>query len=70
MSAAKEKKAIVRSPCVDICALDDNDICIGCYRSGDEITVWGKMNNEEKLATLNRVKERRQKNKSYKISKL
>ncbi|MBV1874099.1 MAG: DUF1289 domain-containing protein, partial [Gammaproteobacteria bacterium] len=48
MPAEKAKKAIVRSPCVDICALDDNDICIGCYRSGDEITVWGKMSNEEK----------------------
>lgn len=61
MPAEKAKKVIVRSPCVDICALDDDDVCIGCYRSGDEISAWGKMSNEEKLATLNRVKERRQK---------
>ena len=61
MSPAKAKKVIVRSPCVDICALDDNDICIGCYRSGDEITAWGKMSNETKLATLDKVRVRRQK---------
>ena len=61
MPSAKAKKVIVRSPCVDICALDDNDICIGCYRSGDEITAWGKMSNETKLATLDKVRVRRQK---------
>lgn len=30
----------IRSPCVAICALDENDICVGCYRSGSEITDW------------------------------
>jgi predicted Fe-S protein YdhL (DUF1289 family) len=38
----------VRSPCVNICALDDQDLCIGCQRTGDEITRWGRMNNDER----------------------
>ena len=28
----------VASPCVSICALDEQDICTGCQRTVDEIT--------------------------------
>ena len=38
----------VPSPCVSICALDDNDTCIGCFRTGEEISRWGGMTTEEK----------------------
>lgn len=48
----------VRSPCVSICALDDDDICTGCQRSGTEITQWGRMSNDERLAVLIRCHER------------
>jgi predicted Fe-S protein YdhL (DUF1289 family) len=48
----------VRSPCVSICALDDDDICIGCQRSGTEITQWGRMSNDERRAVLIRCHER------------
>ncbi|WP_148709664.1 DUF1289 domain-containing protein, partial [Pseudomonas syringae group genomosp. 3] len=30
----------VRSPCVSICALDEQDICTGCQRTVSEITQW------------------------------
>lgn len=59
MSLLSKKPQIVPSPCVDICALNDDDVCIGCYRSGDEITAWGKMSNDEKKQTLQKVRERR-----------
>lgn len=42
----------VKSPCVSICALDDQDICIGCQRTADEITRWGRMTNDERRAVL------------------
>lgn len=29
------------SPCVRNCCLDDTDICLGCFRSLDEIKLWG-----------------------------
>ena len=36
----------VLSPCVNICALDDDDICTGCQRTVEEITRWSRMDNE------------------------
>ena len=35
----------VASPCVHVCALDDEDICIGCQRSVSEITRWSLMHS-------------------------
>tara|TARA_R110001592_G_scaffold7032_3_gene39500 strand:+ start:35575 stop:35772 length:198 start_codon:yes stop_codon:yes gene_type:complete len=48
----------VKSPCVSICALDMDDVCVGCHRTGDEITQWWAMSQAEKLATLEKVKQR------------
>ncbi|MGB4073349.1 DUF1289 domain-containing protein [Pseudomonas sp.] len=42
----------VASPCVHICALDDDDICIGCQRSVAEITRWSRMDNTERREVL------------------
>ncbi|WP_439107767.1 DUF1289 domain-containing protein [Congregibacter sp.] len=48
------------SPCVSVCALDENDICMGCYRSAEEITDWFVANPSEKLEMLKKAKERRE----------
>ena len=48
----------VPSPCASICALDMDDVCVGCHRTGDEITRWWCMEKAEKLAVLEKVKER------------
>ncbi len=48
----------VASPCVSICALDENDICVGCQRSGAEITVWSTSSEEQKAAIMEKVRER------------
>ncbi len=42
----------VASPCVQVCALDDDDICTGCQRTADEITRWGRMDNIERRQVL------------------
>lgn len=42
----------VASPCVSVCALDENDICVGCYRSAEEITRWMAYSDEEKRQVL------------------
>jgi predicted Fe-S protein YdhL (DUF1289 family) len=42
----------VRSPCVNICALDDADVCIGCQRTVAEITGWSRMDNDERRSVL------------------
>lgn len=53
---AQEKPVV--SPCVYVCALGDDDICVGCQRSGEEITRWGRMDNAERRAVLARCHER------------
>lgn len=45
----------VQSPCVSICALDENDLCIGCHRTSDEIMSWPGLNNEERREVLEKV---------------
>ncbi|WP_449434637.1 DUF1289 domain-containing protein [Pseudomonas putida] len=42
----------VASPCVSICALDEQDICTGCQRTVAEISRWGRMDNPERRAVL------------------
>lgn len=51
---------IAQSPCVRNCCLDDNDICLGCFRSILEITQWGTANNQERTAILLNAKNRRE----------
>ncbi|MCA0901896.1 DUF1289 domain-containing protein [Microbulbifer agarilyticus] len=48
----------VKSPCVSVCALNSEDICEGCFRSGSEISQWGKMNNAQKREVLSKCQER------------
>ena len=48
----------VASPCVSICALDEQDICTGCQRNVDEITRWSRMDNAERRAVLALCHER------------
>ncbi|MCO7519487.1 MULTISPECIES: DUF1289 domain-containing protein [unclassified Pseudomonas] len=48
----------VASPCVSICALDEQDICTGCQRTVDEISRWGRMDNTQRRAVLKRCHER------------
>ena len=42
----------VRSPCVNICALDEADVCVGCQRTVLEITGWSRMSNDQRRAVL------------------
>ncbi len=32
----------VRSPCVLVCTLDENDVCLGCHRTLAEIDLWSR----------------------------
>lgn len=48
----------VASPCVNICALDDDDLCTGCQRTVAEITRWNRMTNVERREVLMLCHER------------
>lgn len=47
------------SPCIGNCALDANDICVGCFRSIDEILVWGNANTEDRSQIIEQTLKRR-----------
>lgn len=48
----------VPSPCVGICCPDENDVCMGCFRTMTEISQWWDMSNEQKLALLKELPKR------------
>ena len=48
----------VASPCVRLCTLDEDDICIGCWRTLDEICAWGSAGNNRRREILERAAER------------
>ena len=47
----------VVSPCIKICTLQ-NDFCIGCGRSTQEIAEWSKASNKRKEEILERLPDR------------
>ena len=43
----------VPSPCISVCELDaDGRICVGCFRTLDEIAVWGSLDATAKRRIL------------------
>lgn len=50
---------IIESPCVRNCCLNDEDICLGCFRSLREITRWGTLDNQGKQHILDAVAQRK-----------
>jgi len=45
----------VLSPCVGICALDDQGLCEGCHRSASEIANWLYFNDDQRLHLIENV---------------
>ncbi|WOD06925.1 DUF1289 domain-containing protein [Marinomonas sp. GJ51-6] len=51
-------KPQVQSPCIHICSLNEGNVCTGCYRTGEEISLWGSMDEASQLAVMRKVRER------------
>jgi predicted Fe-S protein YdhL (DUF1289 family) len=43
-----------------MCCLDDNDICLGCFRSLDEIKNWTQVDEQTRERFLTNAKNREQ----------
>jgi len=50
----------IPSPCVRNCCLDDEDICLGCFRSLEEICLWGSLSANDKMTTMELAAKRRE----------
>jgi uncharacterized protein len=49
----------VPSPCISICRMDANTgLCEGCFRTIDEIQLWGMQPDEKKRAVWRLIEER------------
>lgn len=47
------------SPCVNICVIHpDAGICVGCYRTRDEIAAWSVLGNDERRAIMDGLADR------------
>lgn len=51
--------ADIPSPCIRNCCLNRQDICVGCYRSMDEIMQWAQSDNKQKRLILEMANTRR-----------
>ena len=58
----KQVDKTVDSPCIQVCTYDEEEeFCIGCYRTKQELQDWLIMTREQKLETLKKIEERSKK---------
>ena len=54
---------MIASPCINICQMDaSNGLCLGCFRTLDEITVWARTDDATRANILAAVTRRRMEN--------
>jgi len=49
----------IKSPCTNICQLNVDKICLGCFRTIDEIANWTKLSEEEKYNIIMSLSKRK-----------
>lgn len=45
----------ILTPCIGVCALDGEGVCMGCHRTTDEIARWGLMDDAERMHLMDTV---------------
>ena len=50
------KQSHIESPCKSVCRYE-NEVCVGCGRTVDEVVGWYDMTDNEKQAVLNRLEK-------------
>ena len=52
---------MIPSPCINICQMNaENGLCLGCFRTIDEITVWSRTDDTTRAKILAAITERQQ----------
>jgi len=49
----------ISSPCIRNCCLNEEDICVGCFRSLAEVVGWADANNGMRKSIMDNTKARR-----------
>jgi predicted Fe-S protein YdhL (DUF1289 family) len=43
------------SPCISVCTLDDDNRCVGCGRTLEQISRWALMSKDEQWAVVEQL---------------
>jgi len=55
-----QQAEIVPSPCISVCVMDAAGVlCLGCFRTLDEIAAWSLLDADTKRGVLAALPERR-----------
>ena len=55
----QDPTALVPSPCVSVCRMNDaSRLCIGCFRTIDEIIEWGRLPEPGKRVVWQNIRRR------------
>lgn len=56
---ARDPEQLVPSPCISVCRMDPHSsVCLGCYRTLDEIVAWGRSSEAQKRMVWKLVTQR------------
>jgi hypothetical protein len=55
-SSSREQRPL--SPCILICTLDENQVCLGCGRKLEQISRWALMSRDEQWAVVDELAAR------------
>lgn len=56
----KQNPRPVKTPCVGVCYIDPKiNLCLGCYRSLEEIAKWSKMSDEKREEIMSELLARK-----------
>ena len=48
------KQSLIESPCISVCRYE-NEICVGCGRTVDEIVNWYDMTDDQRKKVWSRI---------------
>lgn len=51
--------ADIHKPCIKRCSLNEEEICLGCFRTFDDMLQWNKASIEEKKEMLKIAAQRK-----------
>lgn len=47
------------TPCIGVCTVDQNDVCVGCFRSCAEIAAWASLSEAQRRTVMAALPARR-----------
>jgi len=49
----------INKPCIRKCCLNEDEVCLGCFRTFNDMLVWNKASNQDKKEMLEKAEMRK-----------